>query len=104
MLRAQTLKRRDHILLIHLHRVGDHTRGLFEADASIVVSAAHALQDVKVFFFVSHANVLFNYAFIPENPTFCVVTDSVVAAGFPPASTTMLTRAKIRHGSLNQVA
>jgi hypothetical protein len=45
-----------------------------------------------------------NYAFIPENPTFCVVTDSVVAAGLPSASTTTLTRAKIRHGSPNQIA
>ena len=103
MLCAQPLERSDHILLIHLHRIGDHTRGLFEADASIAVSAAHALEDVKVFFFVSHAYPRFSYTRIPEKPTFCVVTDSVVAAGLPSASTTMLTRAKMRHGSLDQI-
>jgi hypothetical protein len=56
VLRAQALERRDYLLLTNLNRIGDHTRGLFEADASIAVSAAHALEDVKVFFFVSHAN------------------------------------------------
>ncbi len=56
MLGAQALERRDHFLLAHLHRIGDHTRGLFEADASVIVSAPHALKDVKVFFFVRHAD------------------------------------------------
>ena len=68
---AQTFQRRDHCFLIHLDRigdlerrndfslahlqsVGDHTRGLFEAEASIAVSAAHALEYVKVFFFIGH--------------------------------------------------
>jgi hypothetical protein len=56
MMCAQALQCRDDCFLIHLHRVGDHTRGLFEAEASIAVSAAHALEDVKVFFFVGHCS------------------------------------------------
>jgi hypothetical protein len=40
---AQALEHCNNFLLIHLHRVGDHARGLFEAEASIAVSAAHAL-------------------------------------------------------------
>jgi hypothetical protein len=51
---AQALERRNNFLLIHLHRVGDHTRGLFEAEASIAVSATHALQNVQVVCFVCH--------------------------------------------------
>jgi hypothetical protein len=54
MLRAQALERSDHFLLTHLHRIGDHTRGLFEADASIAPSAAHALEDIQVFCFIRH--------------------------------------------------
>ena len=54
VLGAQALERRDHVLLAHLHRIGDHTRGLFEADASIAVSAAHTPQNVKVFFLIGH--------------------------------------------------
>jgi len=49
---AQSFERRDDLLLVHLHRIGDHTRGLFEAKASPMVSAAHTLQDVQIFFFV----------------------------------------------------
>jgi hypothetical protein len=41
-------------LLADLERIGDHTRGLFEADASIAASAAHPSQDVKIFFLVGH--------------------------------------------------
>ncbi len=51
---AQAFERLNDVLLLHLHPIGDHTRGLFEAEASIVMSATHALQDVKIFFFVSH--------------------------------------------------
>jgi hypothetical protein len=40
---AQPLERRDNFLLADFQRIGDHTRGLFEAEASIAVSAAHAL-------------------------------------------------------------
>jgi len=57
VLGAQALERCDDFLLIHLHRVGDHTRGLFEADASIAVSAAHTRKDVEIFFLISHGNV-----------------------------------------------
>jgi hypothetical protein len=48
VLGAQALERRDDCLLIHLHRIGDHTRGLFEAETSIAVSAAHALQNIEI--------------------------------------------------------
>jgi hypothetical protein len=54
VLGAQALERRDDFPLIHLHRVGDHTRGLFEADASIAVSAAHARKNVETLFFIRH--------------------------------------------------
>ena len=55
---AQALECRNDALLLHLHCIGDHSRGLFEAEASIVVSAMHALQDVEIFFFVSHYGLL----------------------------------------------
>jgi hypothetical protein len=57
-MRAQSLQRRDDCFLIHLYRVGDHTRGLFEAEASITVSAAHTLEDVKIFLFIGHCALL----------------------------------------------
>jgi hypothetical protein len=57
MICLQALERRDDILLIHPHRVGDHTRGLFEAEASVAVSATHAFQDIKIFLFVSHDRI-----------------------------------------------
>ena len=43
MFGAQALERRDDFLLSDLQLIGDHARGLFEADASIAVSAAHTL-------------------------------------------------------------
>src|SRR4051812_26180542 len=54
MIRTKTLERRDDVLLIHIHCAGDHTRGLFEAEASVVVSATHPREDVKSLFFVLH--------------------------------------------------
>ena len=54
MLRAQALERRDNFLLADLERIGDHTRGLFEADASIAASTTHPLQNIKIFFLVGH--------------------------------------------------
>ena len=48
---AQPLQRRDDFFLADFQRVGDHTRGLFEAEASIAVSAAYALQDVNILIF-----------------------------------------------------
>ncbi len=54
VLGAQALKRRNDFLLSYLHRVGDHARGLFEAEASIAVSAAHALQNVQLVCFFCH--------------------------------------------------
>jgi hypothetical protein len=57
MICLQALERRDDILLIHPHRVGDHTRGLFEAEASVAVSATHAFQDIEIFLFVSHDRI-----------------------------------------------
>ena len=50
----QAFERSNDFLLVRLYRIGDHTRGLFEAEASLMVSATHTLQDVEVFFFVSH--------------------------------------------------
>ena len=74
MLVPQAFERRHHILLCHLQGIGDHTRGLFEAEASITVSAAHALEDVKIFFFHSDSGFLrprlAYYPVMPENPDF----------------------------------
>ncbi len=100
---AQSLQRRHHFLLIHLYCVRDHTRGLFEAEASIVVSAAHTLENVKIFFFVGHGNLSKHQGSVLENPTFCVVIDSVTACGLPSGSITTRTRAKMRHGSPDQM-
>jgi hypothetical protein len=58
MLGAQTLERGNNFLLADLKRIGDHTRGLFEADASIAASAAHPPQNVKIFFLVGHFDSL----------------------------------------------
>jgi len=49
---AQPFERRGNFLLADFQCVGDHSRGLFEAEASIAVSAAHALQ---------HVNILVNF-------------------------------------------
>ena len=48
MLDAQALERGNDLVLTHLDCIGDHTRGLFEAEASIGVSATHALENVQV--------------------------------------------------------
>ena len=52
---AQALERRDDSILAHLHSVGDHTRGLFEAEASIAASAAHALENIEIVVFGRHS-------------------------------------------------
>ena len=54
MLSLQALKRGDYLILVHADRIGDHARGLFEAEASVVVSAAHAFEDVKIFLLRIH--------------------------------------------------
>src|SRR5438132_13935928 len=41
----------DQVVLVHLEHVGDHTRGLFEALASVAASALHPLHDVAVVLF-----------------------------------------------------
>jgi len=75
VLRAQALERRNDFLLADLERIGDHTRGLFEADASIAASAAHPSQDVKILFLVGHftPSGIVAQEFTSENPTFCAV-------------------------------
>ena len=52
---AQPFQRRDDFLLADFQCVGDHTRGLFEAEASIAVSAAHALQHVNILIIFRHS-------------------------------------------------
>src|SRR2546423_14933128 len=39
----------DQLVLIHFEHVGDHTRGLFEAEASVAASAPHPLHDRAIF-------------------------------------------------------
>lgn len=39
----------EEVVLIQFEHVGDHTRGLFEAEASVAASAPHALQDGAIF-------------------------------------------------------
>ena len=97
MLSAQSLERSDNFFLPFLHRVGDHTRGLFEADASIVVSATHAFENVEIVFLGCH--VKSSQLEIPEKPTFWVVISSVVVSGSLLAFTVTRMRTKIRHAS-----
>jgi hypothetical protein len=54
VLRLQTFERRNDFCLRYMQRVGDHAHGLFEAEASIAVSAAHALQDVYILVIFRH--------------------------------------------------
>jgi hypothetical protein len=56
---AQPFERRDDFILADFQRVGDHARGLFEAEASIAVSATHALQHVNVLVIFRHKFFLF---------------------------------------------
>ena len=67
MLDAQTLERRDDIPLTHLNRIGDHARGLFEAEASIIMSATHPRENIKILFLSRHARLL--QPATPEKPT-----------------------------------
>jgi len=55
---AQPFERRDNLLLADFQCVGDHSRGLFEAKASIAVSAAHALQHVDILVIFRHSFLL----------------------------------------------
>ena len=54
MIRTKMLKRLNDVLCFHFHSAGDHTRGLFEAEASVVVSATHARENVESVFLVFH--------------------------------------------------
>ena len=54
MFRTKAFERLNDVLFFHFHCAGDHTRGLFEAEASVVVSATHAREDVQSVFFVFH--------------------------------------------------
>jgi hypothetical protein len=54
VLRVQALERGNNLLLADLERIGDHTRGLFEAEASVAMSAAHALQDIDILIALGH--------------------------------------------------
>ena len=54
LLATQASQCLNYFLLIDLQAVGDHTRGLFEAEASVAVSTAHTLQNVKVVFLRRH--------------------------------------------------
>ena len=136
MIGAQPLERRDDFVLRDFYGIGDHTRGLFEAEASIAASAAHPFEDVQVVFFAHSAprSVLshtaqrsrFNVSesvsiylsplpfsqsatacpfqeTIPENPTFCAVIDSTLAAGLPFSSTNTLVRTNNRQASTRQI-
>jgi len=97
VLGAQSLERRDDFFLILMHSIGDHTRGLFEAEASIAVSTTHPFEDVEIIIFARHiAPPQFE---IPEKPTFCVVISSVIACGAPVISTSTRMRTKIRHAA-----
>ena len=57
MFRAQPFQHRHHFLLADLQRIGDHARGLFEAEASIVVSAAHLLENVDILVILGHGHL-----------------------------------------------
>ena len=46
----ESFERPQEFVKVHLQCAGDHTRGLFEADASIVVSACYPSKNVPIFF------------------------------------------------------
>jgi len=106
---TKAFERRDDVLLFHFDCAGDHTRGLFEAEASVAVSTTHAFQNIEIFLFASHDCIrsfnsfLSSHAVLAENPTFCVVIDSIAASGANCASTSTRTRTKIRHDAFNQL-
>ncbi len=54
MMPAQPFERGNHLGLVLVHRIGDHARGLFEAEASPMASAVHPLENIEVFFFIGH--------------------------------------------------
>jgi|GEM_PF-3695666 len=93
---AQAFERRDNVFLAHLHRIGDHARGLFEAEASIAVSAAHAPENVEIVFL---GHFRFRQSIIFEKPTFCAVINSVAVSGSLRLLTTTRRRTNIRHAS-----
>jgi hypothetical protein len=54
MFRTKAFERLNDVLFSHFYCAGDHTRGLFEAEASVVVSATHACENIQSVFFVFH--------------------------------------------------
>jgi hypothetical protein len=44
--RTKAFERLNDVLFFHVYCAGDHTRGLFEAEASVVMSATHAREDI----------------------------------------------------------
>jgi hypothetical protein len=56
--RTKAFERLDDVLFFHIYCAGDHTRGLFEAEASVVVSATHAREDIQSVFLVFHLMTL----------------------------------------------
>jgi hypothetical protein len=101
MLNAQARECRDDFFLADFQRIGDHTRGLFEAHASIAMSAAHALKHVYVLVVLHKpfANYCFIQVATPEKPIFCAVISSTTVFGCPSESATTRTRIKMRQGS-----
>jgi len=98
MIRTELLERLNDVRFVHIYSAGDHTRGLFEAEASVIVSATHARKDVKGPFLVFH------YDSTPEKPAFCAVINSVVARGLPSTLTITFNRTNILQTVPNQVA
>ena len=98
MIRAEAFERLNDVRFFHIYSAGDHTRGLFEAEASVVVSATHAREDVQGSFLVFH------YYSTPEKPAFCAVINSVLAWGLPSTLTITFNRTNILQRVPNQVA
>src|SRR5438067_2968840 len=48
VLLLEGLEQFDQVVLIHAQYVGDHTRGLFEAEASVTTSTLHPVHDVAI--------------------------------------------------------
>ncbi len=93
---AQPLERGDDFFLTLLYRVGDHTRGLFEAEASIAMSAAHPFEYIEIVFLARHVSL--SQLEIPEKPTCWVVTSSTAVSGTPSSVTVTRMRMKMRQG------
>src|SRR5690242_19240210 len=94
VLLLEGLEQFDQLPLIQAQHVGDHTRGLFEAEASVAASALHPVHDVAIAC-VHHTSA---------KPTRCALMASTTGRGVPSSAMCTRTRKRMRHVSLSFTA